>query len=118
MRPYFAASRHRVDPRRSISVAIAAPVEEVVDPHLHHLDVAVPHKESISSEALEPSGGNKCPVVEPQKIILHLRRPIGRESPLDARAHQPAWNGTAFSLWRLRSGLCCRPSIQYSGVAS
>ena len=28
--------------------------------------------------------------------------------------------GTArpFPLWRLRSGLCCRPSIQYSGVAS
>jgi hypothetical protein len=27
--------------------------------------------------------------------------------------------GTArpFPLWRLRSGLCCRPSIQYSGVA-
>ena len=23
-----------------------------------------------------------------------------------------------FPLWRLRSGLCCRPSIQYSGVAS
>jgi hypothetical protein len=28
--------------------------------------------------------------------------------------------GTArpFPLWRLRSGLCCRPSIQFSGVAS
>src|SRR6266581_4467799 len=74
--------------RRSVAVAVAAPIETVVDPHLHHLDVAVPHKESVSG--LEPKRSNKCPVVQPQKVILHLRRPIGQESPLDARAHQPA----------------------------
>src|SRR5262249_43226423 len=80
--------------RRSVAIAIAiaitAPIETVVDPYLHHLDVAVPHKKSVSGEALEPKRSNKCPVLQPQKIILHLRRPIGRESPLDARAQQPA----------------------------
>jgi len=40
----------------------------VVDPHLHHLDVAVPHKESVSRETLEPKRSNKCPVVQPQKV--------------------------------------------------
>ena len=53
----------------AIAIAIAAPIETVVDPHLHHLDVAVPHKESVSREALEPKRSNKCPVVQPQKVI-------------------------------------------------
>src|SRR5258708_28658982 len=74
----------------AVTVAVAAPVEAVVDPHLNHLNVAVPLKESISGEALEPKRSNKCPVVQPQEVILHLRRPIGGESPLDARAKQPA----------------------------
>src|SRR6516225_8846695 len=74
----------------AIAIAIAAPIKTVVDPNLHHLDVAVPHKEGVSREALESKRSNKCPVVQPQKVILHLRRPIGQESPLDARAHQPA----------------------------
>jgi ATP dependent DNA ligase-like protein len=74
----------------AVTVAIAAPIEAVVDPHLNHLNVAVPLKESVSGEALEPKRRNKSPIVQPQKVILHLRRPIGREGPLDARAQQPA----------------------------
>src|SRR5262249_53898553 len=46
----------RVKLRRSVAIAIAitipAPIETVVDPYLHHLDVAVPHKKSVSGEAL------------------------------------------------------------------
>src|SRR6266567_3259961 len=57
------AERERISPklRRSVAVAVAAPIETVVDAHLHHLDVAVPHKESISGEPLEPKRSNKCP---------------------------------------------------------
>src|SRR5215831_11264462 len=89
---YWATRRLEFRRRKSFArlITIAAPIETVVDPHLHHLDVAVPHKESVSREPLEPKRSNECPVVQPQKVILHLRRPIGQESPLDARAHQPA----------------------------
>src|SRR6516162_5540315 len=38
----------------------------------------------------DPSRNDKCPIIQPKIIILDLRRPIGRESPLDARAYQPA----------------------------
>src|SRR6266487_5201221 len=72
------------------SVAVAAPIEQVVDPHLHHLNVAVALGESVAGEEREPSGNSKCPIIQPKIIILDLRRPIGRESPLDARAYQPA----------------------------
>src|SRR5262249_6209026 len=49
--------------------------------------------------------------------------PLARGSPTRSRTNgqdQGQRTGTArpFPLWRLRSGLCCRPSIQYSGVAS
>src|SRR5215471_19212856 len=73
------------------SVAVAAPIEQVVDPHLHHLNVAVALGESVAGEESgDPSRNNKCPIIQPKIIILDLRRPIGRESPLDARAYQPA----------------------------
>src|SRR5262249_53195770 len=92
-RPRPAAPPLRAKLRRSvaiaIAVAVAAPIETVVDPYLHHLDVAVPHKESISCEALEPKRSNKCPLLQTQKIILPPRGPNGRERPLEARAHQP-----------------------------
>src|SRR5262249_43284445 len=77
--------------RRRRSVAIAAPIEQVVDPHLHHLNVAVALGESVAGEESgDPSRNNKCPIIQPKIIILDLRRPIGCESPLNARAHQPA----------------------------
>src|SRR5262249_6648938 len=76
------------------AIAITAPIETVVDPQFHHLDVAVPLDERVPGKSEprtnKPNRSNKCPVVQPQEIILNLRRPIGRESPLDARAHQPA----------------------------
>src|SRR5262249_35900378 len=73
------------------SVAVAAPIEQVVDPHLHHLNVAVALGETVAGEESgDPSRNNKCPIIQPKIIILDLRRPIGRESPLDARAYQPA----------------------------
>src|SRR5215471_14763775 len=73
------------------SVAVATPIEQVVDPHLHHLNVAVALGESVAGEQWgDPSRNNKCPIIQPKIIILELRRPIGREGPLDTRAHQPA----------------------------
>src|SRR5262249_30964027 len=65
-------------------------IEQVVDPHLHHLNVAVALGESVAGEESgDPSRNDKCPIIQPKIIILDLRRPIGRESPLDARTHQP-----------------------------
>ena len=77
--------------RRSVPVpvAVAAPIEQVVDPHLHHLDVAVALGESVAGEEWgDPSRNNKCPIIQPKIVILDLRRPIGRKSPFDARASE------------------------------
>ena len=63
-------------------------IEQVVDPHLHHLNVAVALGESVAGKERGPGRNGKCPIVEPKIIILDLRRPIGQEGPLDARAHQ------------------------------
>jgi hypothetical protein len=45
------------------AVGVAAPIEPVVDPHLHHLDVAVPLDESVSGKESEPNRSKKSPVV-------------------------------------------------------
>jgi hypothetical protein len=34
----------------AVTVAIAAPIEAVVDPHLNHLNVAVPLKEDMANQ--------------------------------------------------------------------
>ena len=65
-------------------------IEQVVDPHLHHLNAAVALVESVAGKERGPGRNGKCPIVEPKIIILDLRRPIGQEGPLDARTHQPA----------------------------
>src|SRR4029453_19218835 len=57
-------------PATGESVAVAAPIEQVVDPHLHHLNVAVALGESVAGEEREPSRNSKCPIVQPQIIIL------------------------------------------------
>jgi hypothetical protein len=64
------------------------PTEFIVDPELRHLDVAVAAGESIAGE--DDARTSKCLATQAQKIVLDLRRPIVRESPLDAPAHQPA----------------------------
>src|SRR5262249_12126529 len=77
--------------RRRRSVAIAAPTAQAAAPDLHQLNVAVALGESVAGEESgDPSRNDKCPINQPKIIILDLRRPIGRESPLDARAPQPA----------------------------
>src|SRR5262249_9677584 len=58
------------------SVAVATPIEQVIDPHLHHLNVAVALGESVAGEESgDPSRNNKCPIIQPKIIILDLRRP-------------------------------------------
>ena len=63
-------------------------IEQVVDPHLHHLNAAAALGESVGGKERGPGRNGKCPIVQPKIIILDLRRPIGQEGPLDARAHQ------------------------------
>src|SRR5262249_31359321 len=69
--------------------SIPAPIEQVVDPHLHHLDVSVADGENVVGEEWRSSRSSKCLAAQSQIIVLELRRPVVRESPLDARAHQP-----------------------------
>src|SRR5262249_57042954 len=89
------AARHafRADPHLYLklrrSVAVAAAIEPIVDPDLHHLDVAVALGESVAGEERGTSRNSKCPIVQPQIVILDLRRPVRGKSPLDARANQP-----------------------------
>jgi hypothetical protein len=47
------------------SVAVAAPIEPVVDPRLHHLNVAVAPGEDVAGEEWGASGNNKCPILQP-----------------------------------------------------
>src|SRR5947209_8788166 len=66
--------------RRSVAVAVAAPIETVVDAHLHHLDVAVPHKESISGDP-RSQGRDPCLVTTPRDScdgasVVIIRGPI------------------------------------------
>src|SRR5262249_59866716 len=70
------AARHafRADPHLYLkvrsSIAVAAPIEQVVDPDLHHLDVAVALGESVAGEEWGASRDGKCPIVQPQIVIL------------------------------------------------
>jgi hypothetical protein len=68
-----------------------------------------------TSEQILPEGRNKqTKRYEPLSGLAYAR--LNERTVLD----QGQRTGTArpFPLWRLRSGLCCSPSIQYSGVAS
>src|SRR5262245_54388161 len=47
------------------SVAVAAPIEPVVDPRLHHLNVAVAPGEDVAGEEWGASRNNKCPILQP-----------------------------------------------------
>jgi hypothetical protein len=38
------------------SVAVAAPVKQIVDPHLHHLNIAVASVESVAGEEWSDNG--------------------------------------------------------------
>ncbi len=51
-------------------LTVTAPIEQVVDPHLHHLNVAVALGESVAEWG--PSRNSKCPIVQPKVIIFDL----------------------------------------------
>src|SRR5262249_41379730 len=53
----------------------------------------------------------KAPVCDVARCAVQRERTTGIDG-------QPTGTARPFPLWRLRSGLCCRPLIQYSGVAS
>src|SRR5262249_40288383 len=47
----------------AVAGAGAAPIEPGVDPHFHHLDLAVTLDEGVSGKGSEPNRSNKSPVV-------------------------------------------------------
>jgi hypothetical protein len=47
------------------SVAVAAPIEAIVDPPLDHLNVAVAPGKRVAGEEWGASRNNKCPILQP-----------------------------------------------------
>jgi hypothetical protein len=48
-----------------LSVAVAAPIKAIVDPPLHHLNVAVAPGKRVAGEEWGASRNNKCPILQP-----------------------------------------------------
>src|SRR6516165_8657532 len=73
----------------AIAIAIAAPIETVVDPHLHHLDVAVPHKVS-PARRWNPKGAINVRSSSPRKLYSTFADQLGMKAhSMPAPTSQP-----------------------------
>ena len=70
--------------------ARCAPVEQVVEPDFHHLDIAVAGGERIAGEDRGRGWNEEGPVAQPEIVVFHLHRPVVREGVFEASAEQPA----------------------------
>jgi len=70
--------------------ARCAPVEQVVEPDFHHLDIAVAGGERIAGKDQGRGRYDEGPVAQPEIVVFQLHRPIVREGVFEARAEQPA----------------------------
>ena len=77
------------------SVAIIAPVEQVVDTNFHHLDIAVAGGERIAGKERGRGRNGESPVAQPEIVVLELQRQMRRKRPFGASADQPAAGGVA-----------------------
>src|SRR6516162_2173591 len=84
-------SRRSLDHLVGAGLSVSAdPIESIVDAELDHLDAAVASGESITPKPWETHRNDKRPAVQPQILVLDLRRPTAHESPFDPSAQQPA----------------------------
>ena len=72
------------------SVAIIAPVPQVVHPNFHHLEIAVVGGERVAGKERGRDRNGESSVAQPEIVVLELQRPMGRERPFGASADQPA----------------------------
>jgi len=75
------------------SVAIVAPVPQVVHPNFEHLQIAVVGGERVAGQERSRDRNGERSVAQPAIVILELQRPMGRKHPFGARADQPAASG-------------------------
>src|SRR5262249_29837911 len=76
-------------PRPAVPWAPEPPTKPIVESHLQHLNVAIAAGESIARDQ-ESWRDDKCPVLQPQEVVLNLRRPTWCKSPFNTRTEQPA----------------------------
>ncbi len=82
--------------RRSVSSDHwPAPVEQVVDSQLHHLDIVIAGDRVAGEGRDQDSWHHEGPTGKPQKVILEFHRPIIGEGVLDACSQQPTAHGVA-----------------------
>src|SRR5271163_3936702 len=67
-----------------------APVEQVVDPDFHHLDIAVVGGEPIAGKERGGGRNDEGPVAQTEIIVFQPHHPIVRERIFVASAYQPA----------------------------
>jgi hypothetical protein len=69
--PSYAWPGRRAQEHRASSVllrsarSVAAPIKPIVDPPLHHLNVAVAPGKRVAGEEWGTSWNNKCPILQP-----------------------------------------------------
>src|SRR6516165_6664935 len=66
------------------------PVEQVVEPDFHHLDIAIAGAERIARKDRGRGWNEESPVAQPEIVVFELHRPIVREGVFKASADQPA----------------------------
>ena len=66
------------------------PVEQVVEPDFHHLDIAIAGAERIARKDRGRGWNEESPVAQPEIVVFELHRPIVREGVFEAGADQPA----------------------------
>jgi len=86
------------------SVAIIAPVPQVVHPNFHHLDIAIVGGEGIAGKQRGRDRNGESPVTQPEIVVLELQRPMRREGPFKASAEQPAASGGVVAIGEAGQG--------------
>src|SRR5215470_2693289 len=72
-------------PRSNVeSVAIVAPVPQIVHPNFEHLHIAVAGGEGIAGKERGRGRNGETPVAQPEIVVLELQRPMRRERPFGA----------------------------------
>ena len=73
-----------------MSALLRAPVEQVVDPNFHHLEIAGVGGERITGKERGRGRNEESPAAQTEIVVFELHRPIVRERIFEASAYQPA----------------------------
>ena len=70
--------------------SVASPVEQIADTNRHHLYVTIVDGERVIAEEGGSCRNTTSQAGQLQKIVLHLPNTVGRKSPFNSPADQPA----------------------------